>query len=80
MATCSSGAWNPPGNPPSLSGIVDLEIDQLDLRPDYAFNAVQVEIVNPTGDGVRCWFDLGLALDFALRMVAACMRLWGLVP
>jgi hypothetical protein len=30
MATTPSGAGSPPGN---LSGIVDLEIDQFDVRP-----------------------------------------------
>jgi hypothetical protein len=75
MATTTSGAGSPPGN---LSGIVDLEIDQFDVRPDYPLAAV--EIVNPTGDGVRMWFDLGLALDFALRVAGACAKLRGLIP
>jgi hypothetical protein len=77
MATTPSGAGSPPGN---LSGIVDLEIDQLDVRPDYPLAAVAVEIVNPTGDGVRFWLDLGVALDFALRMAGACAKLRGIIP
>jgi len=66
--------------PKCFSGIVDPEIDQLDVRPDYALNAVAVGIVNPTGDGVRMWFDLGLALDFALRVAGACAKLRGIIP
>ena len=77
MATTPSGAGSPPGN---LSGIVDLEIDQLDVRPDYPLAAVAVEIVNPTGDGVRFWLDLGVALDFALRVAGACAKLRGIIP
>jgi hypothetical protein len=77
MAIPPSGAGTPPGN---LSGIVDLEIDVLDVRPDYALNAVAVEIISPSGDGVRMWFDLGLALDFALRVAGACAKLRGIIP
>jgi hypothetical protein len=46
-------------------------------NPEYALNAVQVEIANPDGNGVRCWRDLGSALDVAMRLVAGCMRLRG---
>jgi hypothetical protein len=77
MATSTSGAGSPPGN---LRGIVGLELEQLDVRPDYPLNAVAVEIVHPTGDGVRCWLDLGLALDFALRVAGACAKLRGIIP
>jgi hypothetical protein len=77
MASTPSGAGSPPGN---LSGVVDLEIDQLDVRPDYPLAAVAVEIVDPTGDGVRFWLDLGLALDFALRVAGACAKLRGIIP
>jgi hypothetical protein len=71
----------PPGGPPGhLSGIVDLEIDQIEVVPDYPLAAVRVEIVNPAGDGVRFWLDLGLALDFALRVAGACAKLRGIIP
>ena len=41
------------GSPGKLTGIVDLEIAQLDVHPDYGLNAVAIEIVSPKGDGVR---------------------------
>jgi hypothetical protein len=69
----------PPGTPPgNLSGIVELEIDTVDVAPHYPLNAVRIEIINPAGDGIRCWFDLGAALDFALRVAVACARLRGI--
>jgi hypothetical protein len=68
------------GSPGNLTGIVDLEIDQLDVHPDYGLNAVAIEIVSPKGDGVRLWLDLGAALDLVLRIVASCMRLRRLTP
>jgi hypothetical protein len=66
-----------PGNP---GGIVDLEVAVLDVRPQPVLNAVEVEIANPTGDGVRILLDLGLTLDFALRLVGSAMRLRRLIP
>jgi hypothetical protein len=69
----------PPGSGPgNLTGIVELETDQVEVLPDYPLNAVRVEIVNPNGDGVRCWFELGAALDFPLRIAVACARLRGI--
>jgi hypothetical protein len=70
----------PGGSPDNLTGIVDLEIDQLEVRHDYGLNAVAIEIVSPRGDGVRLWLDLGAALDLVLRIVASCMRLRRLTP
>jgi hypothetical protein len=40
----------------------------------------RVEIANPAGDGVRILLDLGLTLDFALRLVGSAMRLRRLIP
>ena len=68
------------GSPGKLTGIVDLEIAQLDVHPDYGLNAVAIEIVSPKGDGVRLWLDLGAALDLVLRINASCMRLRRLTP
>jgi hypothetical protein len=68
------------GSPGNLTGIVDLEIDQLEVHPDYGLNAIAIEIVSPKGDGVRLWLDLGAALDLVLRIVASCMRLRRLTP
>jgi hypothetical protein len=70
--TSTPGSW--PGN----TGIIDLLPDVLDVRPNYALNAVQIEIVNQDANGVRVLLDLGAALDLAMRLVAACMRLRGL--
>jgi hypothetical protein len=71
---------DPSGSPlGTISGIVELEVDQVTIRPDYLLNAVAVEILNPAGDGVRLLFDLGASLDMALRMGIACARLRGIV-
>jgi hypothetical protein len=72
--TSTPGSW--PGN----TGIIDLQVDVLEVKPEYALNAIQVEIANPDGNGVRFWLDLGAALDLAMRLVASCMRLRGLTP
>ena len=31
------------GSPGNITGIVELEIDQVDVRPDYALHAVAIE-------------------------------------
>jgi hypothetical protein len=77
MAPTNPTAGNPSGNP-SISGINDLEIGTIDIAPDYPLAAVRIELVSPTGDGIRCWIDYGLALDVALRIATACMRLRGI--
>ena len=76
MASSQSTSGSGPGNP----GIVDLEVAVLDVRPQPILNAVQVEIANPAGDGVRILLDLGLTLDFAMRLVGSAMRLRRLIP
>jgi hypothetical protein len=76
MGNPSSPSGGAPGNP----GIVDLEVAVLDVRVQPVLNAVQVEIVNPVGDGVRVLLDLGLTLDFAMRLVGSAMRLRRLIP
>ena len=73
-----AGTTSTPGSWPGNTGILDLQVDVLEVKPEYALNAVQVEIANPDGNGVRCWRDLGAALDLAMRLVAGCMRLRGL--
>jgi hypothetical protein len=80
MASSKSTPGGPSSNPPSISGIVDLEVDVLDIELDYALNAVKITVLNPAGDGILCWLDMPLALDAALRLVAAHMRLRGMVP
>jgi hypothetical protein len=69
-----------PGNPPSISGINEIEVDVFDMAPDFGLNAAQIEIPNPTGDGIRCWLDLGLALDIALRLSVCVARLRRTIP
>jgi hypothetical protein len=76
MPNPSSTPPGTPGNP----GIVDLEVAVLDVRPQSVLNAVQVEIASPAGDGIRILLDLGLTLDFALRLVGSAMRLRRLIP
>jgi hypothetical protein len=64
------------GNP----GIIDLEVAVLDVRAQPVLAAVQVEVANPAGDGVRILLDLGLTLDLAMRLVGTAMRLRRLIP
>ena len=70
MANPSSPSGGSPGNP----GIVDLEVAVLDVRPQPILAAIQVEIANPAGDGFRILMDLGMTLDFALRLVGSARR------
>jgi hypothetical protein len=69
--------WTKPSDGPAAqaAGVLDMEVDQVDIRPDYPLNAVAIEMINPDGNGVRCLFDLGAALDLALRITIACARL-----
>jgi hypothetical protein len=65
---------------PQGIGVVELVPADLEVRPDYGYNAVQVEAVNSNGDGVSMLLDLGASLDFALRIAVACARLRGVMP
>jgi hypothetical protein len=76
MATHNPTGPSGPHNP----GIVDLEVATLDVRVAPILNAVQVEIANPVGDGVRVYLDIPMALDFAMRIVGSAMRLRRLIP
>ena len=71
---------NGSANFPQGVAVVELVPDVLEVRPDYAYNAVQVEAVNANGDGVSMLIDYGLALDLALRLAGACARLRRVVP
>ena len=51
----------------------------LDVRVQPVLNAIQVEVANPAGDGVRLYLDLGMTLDLALRLVGSAMRLRGIL-
>ena len=76
MASSQSTSGSGPHNP----GIVDLEVAVLDVRPQPILAVVQVEIADPAGDGVRILLDLGMTLDFAMRLVGSAMRLRKLIP
>ena len=76
MASSQSSGPLGPSNP----GIVDLEVAFFDVRVQSVLNAVQVEIANPAGDGFRILLDLGMTLDFAMRLVGSAMRLRKLIP
>lgn len=77
MASSQSTSGSGPGNP---GGIVDLEVAVLDVRVQPVLAAVEVEVANPAGDGFRMLLDLGMTLDFAMRLVCSAMRLRRLIP
>jgi hypothetical protein len=65
---------------PQGVGVVELVPDAIEVRPDYAYEAIKLEIVNANGDGIETLVDQPLAFDLVLRLVAACMRLRRLTP
>jgi hypothetical protein len=69
-----------PTLPPSGSGgnptIHDVAPDVITVGPDYSVGGVAFEIFDSSANvAFRTLFDPGDALDVALRMVAAVMRL-----
>ena len=62
---------------PTQADIFELEVDQIDVRTDAAFNGVQLELVNPGGGGIRTLLDWTVALDLAMRLIGATARLRG---
>jgi hypothetical protein len=62
-----------PASPP----IVELEVCSYSAVPDYPLASVRVEIVDPSGAGIRCLFGLPQALDLALRLATSVSRLRG---
>ena len=44
-----AGTTSTPGSWPGNTGILDLQVAVLEVKPEYALNAVQVEIANPDG-------------------------------
>jgi hypothetical protein len=69
---------------PSGSGgnpqIHDVEPDQVEIKADQTVGGVSVEVVDSTGFGFRTILDWPQALDSALRLAGACMKLRGIVP
>ena len=47
------------------------------VAADHGLNAVALEVTDQTGSGLRTYFGLDQALDVALRLVAAVLRLRG---
>jgi hypothetical protein len=55
--------------------ITDIEPDQIEVRPDLDVGGVAVEIIGRDGRGFRTMLDWQVALDTALRMAGAALRL-----
>jgi hypothetical protein len=72
MAISSSGPGSGPGNPT----IVELAPDVVTIAPDYTTGGVAFEVFDSNANtALRTLLDPGDALDAALRMVGAVMRL-----
>jgi hypothetical protein len=62
------------GNPPPI--ITDVAPDVITIGPDYMTGGVAFELYDATANvGFRTTFDVGDALDVALRLGGACIRL-----
>ena len=62
---------------PSQPDIFELEVDQVDVTPQYDMAGVQVELVNAGGGGIRTLLDWTVALDLAMRLVGAVAKVRG---
>ena len=72
MAIGSHGGGDPPGNPT----IIELAPDVITIGPDYLTGGVAFEVFDSNANtAFRTQFDVGDALDAALRMVGAAIRL-----
>ena len=72
MASSQSTSGSGPGNP----AITELAPDVITIGPDYNTGGVVFEVYDATANaGFKTILDVGDALDAALRMVAACIRL-----
>jgi hypothetical protein len=76
MANGNPSSGGSPGNP----GVVEIEPVHGAVAPDWGRWRVTLEMVDRAGDGFKTIFDVGDALDTALRMVGAVMKLRGLTP
>ena len=72
MAGSQSGSSSGPGNPT----ITELAPDVVSIGPDYGTGGVVFEVYDATANaGFRTLHDVGDALDAALRLVGAAIRL-----
>ena len=46
-----AGTTSTPGSWPGNTGILDLQVDVLEVKPEYALNAVQVEMATASAAG-----------------------------
>ena len=74
MATDNSSWRNPSGNPV----ITDAEAAHVGVRPEFDLNAVGLEITDQDGEGFRTLLGWEQAMDLALRIAVAVMRLRGI--
>ena len=72
MASSQSGSGSGPSNPT----IIELAPDVVTIGPDYLTGGVAFEVFDSNANtAFRTQFDVGDALDAALRMVGAAIRL-----
>ena len=74
MATEDSSGRNPSGNP----AISDVEAAHVGVRPEFGLTAVEVEIADQDGAGFRALLSWDQAMEFALRIAVAVIRLRGI--
>jgi hypothetical protein len=72
MAAQQSTSGGSPGNPT----IIELAPDVVSVAPDFGTGGVQFEVFDSNANtAFRTLFDVGDALDAALRLVGAAIRL-----
>jgi hypothetical protein len=77
MATSTSGAGTPSGNPLSITEIAP---DVVTIGPDYNVGGIAFEVFDSNANaGFRTMLDPGDALDAALRLVGSVLRLHRLI-
>ena len=61
--------------------VTDVECDTIRVIPHLVLNAIEIVVLNPTGDGYRTWIGGDIASDFAFRVsIAAADLLRGASP
>ena len=66
---------NLPAGGSSGNPVVDIEATNVDVQPNGLLNCVMLEITDPSGAGFRACLDLDQAIDMALRLTGAAIRL-----
>jgi hypothetical protein len=74
MATDESSGGNPSGNPM----IADIEAAHVAVRPEFDLNAVELEIVDQKGAGIRTLMGSKQGIDVALRVAVAVIQWRGI--